>query len=476
MLGVIMGRVGTQELGATFWGQTELSCYDDVSHLHSEGKVPVCSTKRSHLVPKTRNASVLGEIGIYSELAQLERGAADARDILNCTSLLPTRSLGLQEEDIIPDEMWTTCVFEQKTQNEDLQSPSLGEGRAVLESQAALTGSLGLQEEDIIPDEMWTTGVFKQKTQNEDLQSPSLGEGRAVLESQAALNSLCQEVLGQQHTLLEKVVTILNILTNQGLLRGNEFSKSCDTLDESHTCTQRIPHSHPANPTVVPCECHTCTLRMPHSHPANATLAPCESHTCTQRIPHSHPANGTVVPCECHTCTLRMPHLHPANPEMHHVETPKTTHLHSTETLLRNMEHKSEHCHLAVDTVYCAILNLMVKRKKNSIVQAQKKKEEFLAQQKHDKIESHVRAIVAMYECNVEKERPAYTSTTRTDAAGGGRKLQAITPPTTLSLSSTCIEKAIRTKQKNANLFVYIQHFQDLQLRKSRAALPKAVV
>ena len=432
MLGVIMGRVGTQELGATFWGQTELSCYDDVSHLHSEGKVPVCSTKRSHLVPKTRNASVLGEIGIYSELAQLERGAADARDILNCTSLLPTRSLGLQEEDIIPDEMWTTCVFKQKTQNEDLQSPSLGEGRAVLESQAALTGSLGLQEEDIIPDEMWTTGVFKQKTQNEDLQSPSLGEGRAVLESQAALNSLCQEVLGQQHTLLEKVVTILNILTNQGLLRGNEFSKSCDTLDESHTCTQRIPHSHPANPTVVPCECHTCTLRMPH--------------------------------------------LHPANPEMHHVETPKTTHLHSTETLLRNMEHKSEHCHLAVDTVYCAILNLMVKRKKNSIVQAQKKKEEFLAQQKHDKIESHVRAIVAMYECNVEKERPAYTSTTRTDAAGGGRKLQAITPPTTLSLSSTCIEKAIRTKQKNANLFVYIQHFQDLQLRKSRAALPKAVV
>lgn len=32
MLGVIMGRGGTQELGATFWGQTELSCYDDSQH------------------------------------------------------------------------------------------------------------------------------------------------------------------------------------------------------------------------------------------------------------------------------------------------------------------------------------------------------------------------------------------------------------------------------------------------------------
>jgi len=32
MLGVIMGRGGTQELGATFWGQTELSCYDDAQH------------------------------------------------------------------------------------------------------------------------------------------------------------------------------------------------------------------------------------------------------------------------------------------------------------------------------------------------------------------------------------------------------------------------------------------------------------
>jgi len=28
MLGVIMGRGGMQELGATFWGQTELSCYE----------------------------------------------------------------------------------------------------------------------------------------------------------------------------------------------------------------------------------------------------------------------------------------------------------------------------------------------------------------------------------------------------------------------------------------------------------------
>ena len=32
MLGVIMGRGGTQELGSTFWGQTELSCYDDAQH------------------------------------------------------------------------------------------------------------------------------------------------------------------------------------------------------------------------------------------------------------------------------------------------------------------------------------------------------------------------------------------------------------------------------------------------------------
>ena len=32
MLGIIMGRGGTQELGSTFWGQTELSCYDDAQH------------------------------------------------------------------------------------------------------------------------------------------------------------------------------------------------------------------------------------------------------------------------------------------------------------------------------------------------------------------------------------------------------------------------------------------------------------
>ena len=32
MLGVVFGRGGTQELGATFWGQTELSCYDDAQH------------------------------------------------------------------------------------------------------------------------------------------------------------------------------------------------------------------------------------------------------------------------------------------------------------------------------------------------------------------------------------------------------------------------------------------------------------
>ena len=32
MLGIIMGRGGEGELGATFWGQTELSCYDDAQH------------------------------------------------------------------------------------------------------------------------------------------------------------------------------------------------------------------------------------------------------------------------------------------------------------------------------------------------------------------------------------------------------------------------------------------------------------
>jgi hypothetical protein len=32
MLGVIMGRGGSDELGNTLWGQTELSCYDDSFH------------------------------------------------------------------------------------------------------------------------------------------------------------------------------------------------------------------------------------------------------------------------------------------------------------------------------------------------------------------------------------------------------------------------------------------------------------
>jgi hypothetical protein len=32
MLGIIMGRGGSEELGCTFWGQTELSCYDDSFH------------------------------------------------------------------------------------------------------------------------------------------------------------------------------------------------------------------------------------------------------------------------------------------------------------------------------------------------------------------------------------------------------------------------------------------------------------
>ena len=32
MMGIILGRGGDQELGCTFWGQTELSCYDDAQH------------------------------------------------------------------------------------------------------------------------------------------------------------------------------------------------------------------------------------------------------------------------------------------------------------------------------------------------------------------------------------------------------------------------------------------------------------
>lgn len=32
MLGIVMGRGGLDDLGATFWGQTELSCYDDSMH------------------------------------------------------------------------------------------------------------------------------------------------------------------------------------------------------------------------------------------------------------------------------------------------------------------------------------------------------------------------------------------------------------------------------------------------------------
>jgi hypothetical protein len=32
ILSVIIGRGGTQELGSTFWGQTELACYDDAQH------------------------------------------------------------------------------------------------------------------------------------------------------------------------------------------------------------------------------------------------------------------------------------------------------------------------------------------------------------------------------------------------------------------------------------------------------------
>jgi hypothetical protein len=32
MMGVVMGRGGLEDLGATLWGQTELSCYDDSMH------------------------------------------------------------------------------------------------------------------------------------------------------------------------------------------------------------------------------------------------------------------------------------------------------------------------------------------------------------------------------------------------------------------------------------------------------------
>lgn len=40
MLGIIMGRGGLDDLGATFWGQTELSCYDD--SMHGELFIPFC--------------------------------------------------------------------------------------------------------------------------------------------------------------------------------------------------------------------------------------------------------------------------------------------------------------------------------------------------------------------------------------------------------------------------------------------------
>ena len=32
MLAAVLGRGGSEELGSTFWGQTELSCYDDSMH------------------------------------------------------------------------------------------------------------------------------------------------------------------------------------------------------------------------------------------------------------------------------------------------------------------------------------------------------------------------------------------------------------------------------------------------------------
>jgi len=339
------------ETVCSYKGVQQFTKDDNACRLYAEAEVPVCGAKTWHsslLPPEHAHASVLSENGAYSELTQLEQGAADARHMLNCMPLLSVSSQG----DCLP-------------------------------------------EQHIIQDEMFGTGVLEQDTVHANLipQSLASAEAPAVLDSQPILNSLCQQVLVQQHVLLEKVVTILNILTNQGLLRGNEFSKSCDTSDA-----------------------------------------------------------------------------------ISHLETPETTEkthsrVHSTEILLRNMEHKSEHCHLAVDTVYCAILNLMVKRKKNSIVQAQRRKQEFLAQQKNDKIESHVRAIIAMYECNAEKERPAPVSTTCAHATWD-QKLQA-SIPATLPHLTICAEKAMRTKHKNASLFVYMQHFQDLQLRKSRAALVK---
>lgn len=41
MLGVVMGRGGKDELGCTFWGQTELSVYDDSMHGFSPPDFPV---------------------------------------------------------------------------------------------------------------------------------------------------------------------------------------------------------------------------------------------------------------------------------------------------------------------------------------------------------------------------------------------------------------------------------------------------
>jgi hypothetical protein len=42
MLGVIMGRGGKDELGCTFWGQTELSVYDDSMHGHFPSNLSSC--------------------------------------------------------------------------------------------------------------------------------------------------------------------------------------------------------------------------------------------------------------------------------------------------------------------------------------------------------------------------------------------------------------------------------------------------
>ena len=54
MLGIVMGRGGLDELGATFWGQTELSCFDDSMH----GICPKASASGIYLVQSVHKKQI----------------------------------------------------------------------------------------------------------------------------------------------------------------------------------------------------------------------------------------------------------------------------------------------------------------------------------------------------------------------------------------------------------------------------------